>query len=205
MTVTTRKPRADTVGNTHAEPRLAVLVSGSGRSLDNLIRLHRDGRLVALPALVVASRQCAALEIARDNDINAELIPAFESPAQLEALLSHHRIDLVALAGYLKHLPVPKAFAGRILNIHPALLPRHGGPGMFGHRVHQAVLDAGDSESGCTVHEVTDIYDAGPIIAQARCPVLQDDTPSSLARRVFELEKELYPRVINERAGAIAP
>jgi len=204
MTVTTPNPRTPRRGQTGPTPRLAVLVSGSGRSLANLIRLHRQDSLAARPALVVASRPCKALDIAREAGVHAELIPSFQSPGQLETLLGRHRIDLVALAGYLKHLPVPQSFNGRILNIHPALLPKHGGPGMFGQRVHRAVLDAKDAESGCTVHEVTDVYDAGPIVAQARCPVLETDTPATLAARVFELEKDLYPRVINQRAGTLS-
>ncbi|MGH7133160.1 MAG: formyltransferase family protein, partial [Phycisphaerales bacterium] len=114
----------------------------------------------------------------------------------LGRLLADHRVDLVVLAGYLTRLEIPPAYRGRIVNIHPALLPAHGGHGMYGRRVHEAVLAAGDTESGCTVHLVDDEYDRGPIIAQTRVPVLKGDIPETLAARVFEAECATYPAAL---------
>ena len=105
-------------------------------------------------------------------------------------------VDYVAMAGFLKLAPVPDDFAGRVVNIHPALIPAFCGPGMYGHRVHQAVLDAGVKVTGCTVHFVDNEYDHGPIIWQQPVPVFDDDTADTLAKRVFEVEKEAYPHVL---------
>ena len=111
-------------------------------------------------------------------------------------------VDLVCLAGWLQLLQIPPRWAGRGLNIHPALLPKFGGQGMYGRRVHEAVLAAGERESGCTVHVVTDAYDAGPIVLQRRCPVLPGDTPDTLAARVFAQECEAYPEAIKRSVAA---
>ena len=106
------------------------------------------------------------------------------------------RIDLVCLAGYLRWLKIEPRYRGRVMNIHPALLPKFGGPGMYGHHVHRAVLAAGETESGCTVHFVDEEYDHGPVILQRTCPVLPDDDPDSLAARVFEQECKAYPEAV---------
>jgi folate-dependent phosphoribosylglycinamide formyltransferase PurN len=110
-------------------------------------------------------------------------------------------VDYVAMAGFLKLAPVPADFAGRVLNIHPSLIPAFCGNGMYGHRVHEAVLDYGAKVTGVTVHFVDNEYDAGPIIWQQPAPVFDDDTPETLADRVFELEKEAYPHVRRWRAA----
>ncbi|HXH62363.1 MAG TPA: formyltransferase family protein, partial [Fimbriimonadaceae bacterium] len=112
--------------------------------------------------------------------------------------LEKERIDVVCLAGFMVLLPVNivHKYAGRILNIHPALLPKFGGKGMYGIRVHQAVIAAGEKESGCSVHVVTEKYDEGPILLQKRCPVLTDDTPETLADRVLDLEHTAYPEAL---------
>jgi len=177
-------------------PRLAVFLSGSGRTLDNLTDAIKAGILVADIALVVASRQCKGADKARDKGIETIVHTAEFTPDELEKLLAPRNVNWCVLAGYLRKLPVPRSLAGRVVNIHPALLPHHGGKGMFGDRVHQAVIDAGDTESGCTVHLCDDNYDTGPIVAQARCPVLPTDTARTLADRVFELETSLYPLAI---------
>jgi formyltetrahydrofolate-dependent phosphoribosylglycinamide formyltransferase len=121
---------------------------------------------------------------------------------QLESILREHRVDLIVLAGYLRLVPrsVIGAYRGRIINIHPALLPAFGGQGMYGKRVHAAVLASGRRESGCTVHLVDEEYDRGPILAQRRVPVLPDDTVESLAARVLEAEHQLLPAVVREAA-----
>src|SRR5262249_35855104 len=113
--------------------------------------------------------------------------------------------DVVTLAGFLKLLKIPHDFGGRVMNIHPALLPAFGGKGMYGHHVHQAVLESGARVSGCTVHFVDDHFDHGPIILQRQVPVLDDDTPDSLAARVFEQECEAYPEAIRLFAAGRLP
>lgn len=119
-------------------------------------------------------------------------------PEELAFALARHKPDRVILAGWLRLIPseVVRVYPGRILNIHPALLPKFGGQGMYGRRVHEAVIAAGETESGCTVHEVTEAYDEGPILGRATVPVLPDDTPGTLAARVLAEEHRLYPSII---------
>ena len=183
--------------------RLLVLLSGSGRTLDNLLDRTRDGSLDAAVTRVVASRECRGAAIARVRGIPTDVIPG-EIPADRLAELAAHT-DLVVLAGYLKYVYIPGSFRGRVVNIHPALLPDFGGAGMYGDRVHRAVLDAYRAdrvtESGCTVHLVDDQYDHGAILLQKRCPILPGDTVETLAARVFELEKQAYPEAIAELAA----
>jgi folate-dependent phosphoribosylglycinamide formyltransferase PurN len=177
-------------------PRLGVFLSGSGRTLLNLVDHIRRGRLRASIPLVVASKECLGAQRARELGIHTEVIPGDIDADRLLALCRDHAIDWVVLAGYLRLLPVPPPLVGRMVNIHPALLPNFGGPGMYGHRVHQAVLAAKCPVSGCTVHLCDPHYDRGPIILQKTCPVFPDDTPDTLAARVFELECETYPEAL---------
>jgi phosphoribosylglycinamide formyltransferase-1 len=177
-------------------PRLGVLLSGSGRTLQNLVDRIQQGRLQAAIACVVADRKDAYGLV---RAANAGLPHAvLRDPSAIWNTLRRHEVDLVCLCGYLRLLPIDAAFAERVLNIHPALLPAHGGKGMFGHHVHESVLAAGDSESGCTVHVCTADYDRGPIVLQQRVPVLPGDTVETLAARVFAAECELYPRAIEQ-------
>ncbi len=178
--------------------RLAVLLSGSGRTLVNLLAAIAAGTLHAEVVLVIASRECLGAQRARDAGLDTRVIPGEIPASTLAAALDETRTDLVVCAGYLKYVHVPPSYAGRIVNIHPALLPRHGGPGMFGDRVHAAVLAAGDSESGCTVHLVDEVYDHGPVLLQRRCPVQPGDTVRSLADRVFEQECVAYPLALQQ-------
>ncbi len=196
----TRKPDHD-----DDLPRLAVFLSGGGRTLSYLLDATRDGRLPATIALVVASRQCRGAQIGREHDIPTLVIPGRLSPDQLDDLTREHQIDWIVLGGYLQLLPIPHRLRGRVVNIHPALLPDFGGPGMHGLRVHQAVLAAGARESGCTVHLCDDRYDTGPVILQERCPVLPDDTAESLGERVFALERNAYPRALVQLLAGPAP
>lgn len=186
--------------------RLLILLSGSGRTFLNLHDRSLAGTLPAEVAAVVASRPCGGLEHAQRRGLPTHLIPRTLHETELLDLVRQHRADLVILAGYLRKLPVPAGLRGRILNIHPGLLPGDGSPGPFGgrglhgHHVHEAVLEAfrrGEVvDSGCTVHVVTAEYDAGPVLALARCPVEPGDTPDTLAARVFALELETYPAAI---------
>lgn len=177
-------------------PRLAVLLSGSGRTLLNLLDAIARGTLNAEIVLVIASRECLGAERARAAGLDTRIIKGEIPAPELQRLLDSVHADLVACAGYLKYLHVPPAYAGRIVNIHPALLPKHGGPGMFGDRVHAAVLAAGDTRSGCTVHLVDDVYDHGQILLQRDCPVLPTDDVHTLAARVFEQECAAYPQAL---------
>lgn len=192
--------------------RYAVLLSGSGRTLVNLAHCLRTGALAGEIVLVISSRR-AALGATRAREIGLPVeivVPReFASPAEFAAaqtrLLEAVRPDLVLMAGYLVHYPVPPSLRGRILNIHPALLPRFGGRGMYGDAVHAAVLAAGETESGCTVHVVDDEYDHGPIVLQTRVPVLPGDSLASLAARVFEAECRTYPEAIRRYAASGLP
>lgn len=180
-------------GNT-APLRLGVLLSGTGRTLQNLIDRIAGGTLAAEIACVIADRESAGgLTLAR-----AAGLPTFvERDAEaIYAELRRHGVELVCLAGYLRLLPVAPDFVGRVLNIHPALLPKFGGKGFYGERVHRAVLAAGETESGCTVHVCDDVYDRGTIVLQKRVPVLPDDTVETLAARVFDAECQAYPEAI---------
>ena len=184
---------------------VAVLASGSGTNLQALLDSEKAGTLGAHIALVISNRRGAgALERARQSDREAlHLSPSqFEAEAdytrELVAVLRRRAIELVCLAGYLKKLPAEMvgAFQGRVLNIHPAPLPRFGGEGMFGEHVHRAVLASGVTHTGPTVHFVDAEYDTGPVVAHTRVPVLPGDTPEMLAARVLQAEHELYPRVV---------
>ncbi|HOE65487.1 MAG TPA: phosphoribosylglycinamide formyltransferase [Candidatus Hydrogenedentes bacterium] len=182
---------------------LAVLLSGNGTTLQNLVDRIDRGELSARVTCVVSSRQDAyGIERARRHGIPAVVVNRkdFASSADFNAALwrtvRQHPVDFVALAGFMSLLEVPKDFAGRILNVHPALIPAFCGKGMYGHYVHEAVLAYGAKLTGATVHFVDDQYDHGPIILQASVPVLDDDTPDALAARVQACERELFPRAI---------
>lgn len=185
-----------------AHPRVAAFVSGGGRTLANLFQRIDAGTLNAEVSLVVASRECRGAEIARERGVPTEVIPWRDHTREsVGRLLQSAGARLGVLAGYLHLLPIPEGYRGRVVNIHPSLLPDFGGPGMYGKRVHEAVLKSGATQTGCTAHLCDDEYDRGPIVAQATCPVLPDDTVIALAARVFALELDLYPRAI---AGLLA-
>ena len=183
--------------------RLGVLLSGGGRTMLNLLDRIRAGELAAEVATVVASRPCKGLERAREAGLPAHLVSRRRLSdtdaysAAITDLLVAAEVDLVCLAGFLSLWRLPPRYEGRAMNIHPALLPSFGGKGMYGRRVHEAVLAAGCKVSGCTVHFVTNEYDAGPIIVQRCVPVAEDDTSETLAERVFEQECIAYPRAIS--------
>lgn len=178
--------------------RLGILISGGGRTALNIHAACLRGELDAEVALVVAHREEAGgIARCRAEGIRTALLPAGPDLAdRIDATLDAARIDLVCLAGYLRKFRVGALWRGRALNIHPGLLPDFGGAGMYGARVHEAVLARGARESGCTVHEVDEEYDRGPAIVVRRCPVLADDTADSLAARVFAEECAAYPEAI---------
>jgi phosphoribosylglycinamide formyltransferase 1 len=183
--------------------RLAVLVSGGGTTLQNLIDRARDGRLPAQVVLVISNAADAfALERARRAGIRAVVVNRKEAGSREEFsrrifdLCHEAKADLVCMAGFLQLIHVPDDFLGRIMNIHPALIPAFCGKGYYGHHVHEAVLAYGAKVTGCTVHFADNEYDHGPIILQRPVPVEDDDTPESLAARVFVAECEAYPDAI---------
>ena len=188
--------------------RLAVLISGGGSTLDNLIRRIADGRLrnVEIVGVISSRRTAGGVKIAECAGLPTTIVRRkdFATPdefsAALTAAVEPLNPDLVVLGGFLCLWTMPQRYLGRVLNIHPALLPKFGGKGLYGHHVHKAVLAAGERESGCTVHFADNEYDHGPVIAQARVPVLAGDTPEMLAARVLDAERELYPQVIQKIA-----
>jgi phosphoribosylglycinamide formyltransferase 1 len=183
--------------------RLAVLLSGSGTTLQNLLDRITDGRLRAKVVLVVASNATAfGLERARRAGVPVAVVDRKEAGSRAEFSrrifdqCRQARADLVCLAGFLQLLLIPDDFHQRVLNIHPALIPAFCGKGYYGHHVHEAVLAYGAKVSGCTVHFADNQYDHGPILLQLAVPVLDDDTPDTLAARVFAQECEAYPEAI---------
>lgn len=194
-----------------ARPRVAVLASGGGRSLENLARLVRSGQLGIELALVLSNvPEAFVLERARRLRIPTAVVPHRSHPgvaefsAQVFAAVEAARCELVVLAGFLRLLVIPPAFERRVINIHPSLLPKYGGKGFYGLHVHRAVLEADEAESGCTVHYVTNEYDAGPPILQRRVPVLAGDTAETLAARVFAEEERALPDAIRRHFAARA-
>ncbi len=182
---------------------LAVFISGGGTTLKNLLDKIAAGELPAEVRLVISSNPAAGgLRFAREADIPTLVIEKkrFNDPAEYsEAMFAPCRVagvQLVAMGGFLKHVLIPPDFANRVINIHPALIPAFCGHGFYGERVHRAALEYGVKVSGCTVHFVDNDYDHGPIILQRTVPVLPDDTPSRLAARVFDAEREAFPEAI---------
>lgn len=183
--------------------RLGVLLSGGGRTMLNLLEQINHQQLEAEIVSVISSRSTVAgVQRAQDVGLPVEIVrkkdcPDIEAFSQrLAALLDAAQVDLVVQAGWLCLWKIPPQYENRVMNIHPALLPSFGGRGMWGHHVHEAVLAAGCRVSGCTVHFCTNEYDSGPIIIQRTCPVEDDDTPDTLAARVFEQECLAYPQAI---------
>ncbi len=181
---------------------LAVLLSGSGTTLQNLIDEIAAGRLNVKISMVIASRPGLTGSFrAATNGIPNVVVNRKDFPnvADFSREVFQHvaaDVDLVCLAGWLCLLDLPERFAHKAMNIHPALLPSFGGKGMYGAKVHEAVINHGCKVSGCTVHFLDNAYDTGPIIVQRTCPVLDEDKPVSLAHRVFEEEKVAYPEAI---------
>ena len=184
---------------------LAILLSGGGRTLQNLIEEIEEGNLNAKIQVVLSStKNAGGLERARRHDLPVKSVSRKAHPTDssfsesVTKALSEYPIDYILLAGFMNLYLFPKQYEGRVINIHPALLPKFGGRGFFGNRVHQAVLRAGETESGCTVHYANHQYDQGPIILQRRVPVLPEDTVATLAQRVFEAECRAFPDAVRK-------
>ncbi len=181
--------------------RAAVLVSGGGSNLGAILEAQKSGVLKHVRVELVISSRAGVMALERASKAGVpSLVVEKGAEAPLLQALSDHRIDLILLAGYMRKLTpaLIDRFRHRILNIHPALLPKYGGAGFYGHFVHEAVIRAGEKESGCSVHVVDEEFDHGPVLAQARIPVLPQDTPETLAARVLIEEHKLYPKTIEE-------
>ena len=181
---------------------LVIFASGSGSNAENIIRYFATKPDFCVKKIYCNVPGAYVLERARQLQVPACVFTReeFRNPDKLLRRLQDEGTDFIVLAGFLWLVPpcITAAYPNRIVNIHPALLPAYGGKGMYGHHVHEAVLAAGEQQSGITIHYVNDRYDSGDIIFQATCPVLPDDTPDTLAARVHELEYQHFPRVIEE-------
>ncbi|CAN5442425.1 phosphoribosylglycinamide formyltransferase [soil metagenome] len=179
---------------------IAIFASGAGSNAQTIIDSFKDNK-EAVVALVVSNKaEAGVLHIAETADIPFAIIDKdeFKDEEVMGALLEYHKIDWIVLAGFLWLIPsyLVSAYPNKIINIHPALLPAHGGKGMYGNKVHEAVKTAGDTESGITVHYVNEHFDEGEIIFQARCPITPTDTPDDIRKKVQALEHEHYPLII---------
>lgn len=183
---------------------VVILISGSGSTMENLLQRAKDGTC-ALECLGVISSKEGVAGIARAQKFGVpvqvvnrkDYTDAVAFSRQVFKLVNGVKPDLVLLAGFLSYVHLPERYKGRVMNIHPSLLPKFGGKGMYGAKVHEAVLKAGEKESGCTVHYVDEQFDHGPHIIQKRVPVLANDTVETLQARVMEAEREAYPEAIN--------
>jgi phosphoribosylglycinamide formyltransferase-1 len=192
--------------------RIATLISGGGRTVENLAARIADGTLDARIVSVISSRpDVKGIERARKLGLAVDVVNRkdYEHPADFSKpiwrIVREADAELVCLCGFLSLLTIPDDYRGRVINIHPALLPKFGGPGMYGHHVHEAVLAAGETESGCTVHYADAQYDTGPPIVQRKVAVLPGDDADTLASRVFDEECIAYPqaiRIVAERLRA---
>jgi phosphoribosylglycinamide formyltransferase-1 len=181
---------------------IAIFASGSGTNAENIIRFFRTDRSGRVKLVLTNNPKAGVIQRAQSNDIETFVFgreQLYESGEVLD-LLKQRAIDFVVLAGFLWLVPLSilKAFENKIVNIHPALLPKYGGKGMYGKHVHQAVIANEEKQSGITIHFVNQRYDEGDIIFQASCPVERDDTPESLASRIHQLEYEHFPPVVEK-------
>ena len=181
---------------------IAIFASGSGTNAENIIRYLQENDFIRV-ALVLSNRSDAyVLERANRLKVPSKVFLKDDwiSGEQILALLREYNIDFIVLAGFLVRVPdvLLHAYPDKIINIHPALLPKFGGKGMYGDRVHEAVVTAGEKESGITIHYINEHYDEGNTIFQAKCPVLPEDSPADVAKKVHSLEYEYYPQVIEK-------
>ena len=181
---------------------VTIFASGSGSNAENIFNYFKDSKLVRVGLLITDNPKAFVIERCRRHSVPCLVLSKrlIDDTDFMLGVLRDFRTNFVVLAGYIKLVPdyIVAAFDQRIVNIHPSLLPKHGGKGMYGSRVHQSVLDSGDKESGITIHFIDNDYDRGAVIFQAKCPVLPDDTSDTLAQRVHALEYEHYPKVIED-------
>jgi formyltetrahydrofolate-dependent phosphoribosylglycinamide formyltransferase len=198
-TIRSRRPGSNSI-QSHSIPNIAIFASGAGTNARKIIEFFRVSGTARVAIIVCNNSKAGVIQVAADNNI--PVIPVnrrafFEDNSWMNELRLHD-IELLVLAGFLWKVPsyLIESYPNRIINLHPALLPKYGGKGMYGENVHKAVIQAGEPESGITIHYVDEHYDNGDIIFQAKCPVLTSDTPGSLAERIHALEHEHYPKVL---------
>ncbi len=186
---------------------IAIFASGSGTNAENIIRYFQGSPTARVVLLLSNNPEAGALDRARNLGVDTCVFTREEmlSSAVIEEQLGAHEVDIIILAGFLWLLParIAEAYPGRVLNIHPALLPAYGGKGMYGMRVHSAVIAAGEKMSGITIHKVDECYDRGDIIAQFTVEIADDDTPESLAEKIHRLEYRHFPAVIERLAAGL--
>ena len=182
--------------------RMAIFASGGGSNARKIMEYFKDSTVAEVALVVSNKKNAGVLDIAREHEIPTKLIErqSFYDSTELLEELSKRDIQFIVLAGFLWLVPayLVRSFQGRILNIHPALLPKYGGKGMYGHHVHEAVKAAGELESGPTIHFVNEYYDEGDVVFQAKCTVSPDDTAEDIAQKVLALEHTHYPRIIEQ-------
>ncbi len=182
--------------------QIAIFASGSGTNAENLMRYFQDHPTIQVALIFTNKPHAGVIARAYKYDVPVLVLgkKMFQSPAYLNPLLELHQIDFIVLAGFLWLVPdyLTTAYANRMVNIHPALLPKYGGKGMYGNRVHEAVVANGEEQTGITIHLVNDMYDQGDVLFQAICPVYSSDTPELVGERVHALEYEHYPRIVEE-------
>ena len=183
---------------------IAIFASGNGTNAQNIISHFNGGNIASVKMVICNNPNAYVLQRASALGVSATVVDkaalTADNPSGLLALLHDNAIDYIVLAGYLQKIPaaLTTAFSGRIINIHPALLPKFGGKGMYGIHVHKAVVDAGEKLSGITIHLVDAVYDNGKILFQAQCPLSPDDTPEDVAVKVQALEQQHYPAIIEK-------
>jgi len=181
--------------------RIAVFASGSGSNAENIINHFNRGKVARVVLVLSENKNAFVFERARKLGVPSLYFTLDElKNGKVLSVLKLYQIEYVVLAGFLKLFPesIIAEYPQRIVNIHPALLPKYGGKGMFGVRVHKAVIEASETESGISIHYVNNYYDEGDIIFQVKCPVMKGDTPDTLAQRVHDLEYEYFPKVIEQ-------
>jgi len=190
------------MANSQQPALIAIFASGGGSNALKIIEHFKDSSVGRVALVVSNKRNAGVLAIAEAYGIPTHIIErqGFYETKEILKVLKAHQIEFVVLAGFLWLVPayLVKAFPRRILNIHPALLPKFGGKGMYGHHVHEAVKAAGETETGMTIHFVNEHYDDGDIVFQARCPVAKEDSPEDIARNVLTLEHRFFPEIIEK-------
>lgn len=183
--------------------RIAIFASGNGSNAEDIIRYFRENEVRAEVVLVVCNnREAGVLQRSRDLGVATEVMSRDEinNPAEMLGVLERYAVDAIVLAGFLLMIPsfLTGHYAGKIINIHPSLLPKYGGKGMYGRHVHEAVVAAGETETGITIHLVNERFDDGRILFQAHTPISPGDTPADVERKIHILEQQHFPRVIAE-------
>ncbi len=180
--------------------KIAIFASGGGSNAEQFFKYYKENDLANITLVLTNNKDAFIIERAKNHHLPVKIFNRedFYTTASILDMLLEHQIDVVVLAGFLWKIPdnLIKAFPNKIINIHPALLPKYGGKGMYGMHVHKAVIAANEVESGITIHLVNQNYDEGKILAQEKCKILEDDTPELLATRVLKLEHEFYPKVV---------